>query len=116
MVIPCEAMLEYLLGSADAERALLFLAERRSGYGREIAAFWDTSVSGIQRQLDRLEAGGVLQGQAVGRTRVYSWNPRWPMRDELQALLAKASGFLPDDQRQRLREDRRRPRRRGKPR
>jgi hypothetical protein len=108
-------MLEGLLGSDDAERVLLFLSARARGYGREIALFWDTSVYGIQRQLDKLEAGGILQGTAVGRTRIYEWNPRWPFREELQTLLTKAVSFLPDDVRTRLQQERRRPRRRGKP-
>jgi hypothetical protein len=108
-------MIAALLGSDDAERVLLFLAAREHGYGREIAGFWDTSLYGIQRQLDKFEAGGIVLGTAVGRTRVYAWNPRWPFRDELQALLTKATSFLPDELQNRLHQDRRRPRRRGKP-
>jgi hypothetical protein len=94
---------------------LLFVAERGSGYGREIADFWDRSVYGIQRQLEKLESGGVLIGTAVGRTRVYTWNPRWPFIAELQDMLNKAIPLLPDQERQRLQTGRRRPRRRGKP-
>lgn len=108
-------MLEHLLGSADAERVLFFLAARQHGYGREIADFWSARVSGIQRQLDKLEAGGVLIASAVGRTRVYEWNPRWPLHDDLLALLHKGMAFLPEDLRVRLTDNRRRPRRRGKP-
>jgi len=108
-------MLEPLLGSADSERVLLFITERGEGYGRQIADFWGCSVTGIQRRLDRMESGGVLQAKGVGRTRVYTWNPRWPFSQELQALMRKGIAFLPDEQRMRLQEDRRRPRRRGKP-
>lgn len=108
-------MLEGLLGSDDAERVLFFLAVRQRGYGREMAEFWTTSISGIQRQLDKLEIGGVLIALPVGRTRVYEWNPRWPLHGELLALLHKAVTFLPDDLRVRLMDNRRRPRRRGKP-
>ncbi len=108
-------MIAALLGSDDAERVLAFLAARGHGYGREIATFWDTSLYGIQRQLDKFEAGGVIHGTAVGRTRVYEWNPRWPFRVELQTLLTKALTFMPVDIQARLYEDRRRPRRRGKP-
>ncbi len=108
-------MIEYLFGSADAERLLLFLQERERGYGREVADFWDTSVSGIQRQLDKLEGGGIIQGEQWGRTRVYTWNPRWPLLVPLRTLLAKAVELLPEDQRALLQENRRRPRRRGKP-
>jgi len=108
-------MLEGLLGSDDAERVLLFLAARECGYGREIASFWQTRIYGVQRQLDKLEAGGILIANTVGRTRVYTWSPRWPFIDELKALLAKALSFLPDELGKRLALNRRRPRRRSKP-
>ena len=108
-------MIEGLFGSVDAERVLLFMATREQAYGREIAVFWETHVHGIQRQLDKFENGGLLISSLVGRTRVYTWNPRWPFGEELRALLKKAVGFLPDDLRMRLSLDRRRPRRRGKP-
>jgi hypothetical protein len=109
------SMLEGLLGSDDAERVLFFLAVRQRGYGREIADFWATRISGIQRQLDKLESGGVLIASPVGRTRVYEWNPRWPLHGELLTLLHRAVTFLPEDLRMRLMDNRRRPRRRGKP-
>ncbi len=107
-------MLDGLL-STDAQRVLLFLAARQRGYGREIAAFWPSRITGIQRQLDLLEVGGVLVSSPVGRTHVYEWNPRWPARSELLALLQRVIAFLPDDLRARLLDNRRRPRRRGKP-
>jgi len=68
-------MLEPPLGSADGERILLFITERGEGYGRQIADFWGCSVTGIQRRLDRMESGGVLQVKGVGRTRVYTSPP-----------------------------------------
>jgi predicted ArsR family transcriptional regulator len=108
-------MLAGLLGSDDAERILLFLAARERGYGREIASFWHTSLNGVQRQLDKLEASGILISVTVGRTRVYTWSPRWPFIGELKALLTKALGFLPEELGKRLLDDRRRPRRRSKP-
>ncbi len=107
-------MLAGLLGSSDAERVLLFLAERERGYGKEIADFWDTNIQGVQRQLDKFEAGGLLVSEQIGRTRVYSWNPRWPFREQLVTLLSAAIGFLPDDVRIKLTDNSRRPRRRGK--
>ena len=108
-------MLEPLLGSTHAEYVLLFLLTREEGYASEIARFFGVSLYGIQKQLDRLEAGGVLVSRQVGRTRVYTFNPRYPFLDELKALLEKALTFHPGELRQRLLYDRRRPRRRGKP-
>ena len=108
-------MLEPLLGSKHAELVLIFLIARGEGYASEIARFFDTHLYGIQKQLDRLEAGGVLVSRKVGRTRVYTFNPRYPFLNELKALLTKALTFYPAEVRERLLYNHRRPRRRGKP-
>jgi predicted ArsR family transcriptional regulator len=108
-------MLEPLLGSVNAERCLLFLLAREEGYASEIAKFFDTDLYGVQKQLDKLETGGVLASYKVGRTRLYRFNPRYSFLRELKALLEKVLGFCPPDEQDRLRIVRRRPRRRGKP-
>ncbi len=108
-------MLEPLFGSTYAEYVLLFLLARDEGYAAEMARFFGVRLYGIQRQLERLEAGGVLVSRQVGRTRVYTFNPRYPFLEELKALLHKALTFYPDETRERLLFNRRRPRRRGKP-
>jgi hypothetical protein len=108
-------MLEGLIGTEDGERVLLFLAARGSGYGRQIADYWQTNIYGIQRQLERFEQAGILVQRPVGRTRLYEWNPRWAFREELQAMLGKAIDFLPNNEQQRLLESRKRPRRKAKP-
>jgi predicted transcriptional regulator len=108
-------MLEPLLGSKSRERVLVFLRARSEGYAREIARFFDTDVAQVQKQLDRLEFAGVLAGRAAGRTRLYMFNPRYPFSKELAALLDKALEFYPEEQRDALLMNRRRPRRRGKP-
>ena len=108
-------MLEAILGSAGSERVLMFLFARDEGYAREIARFFATDLTPIQKQLERLENGGVLVSRSAGRTRLFSFNPRYPMLEELRALLESALQFYPDDIRERLLMSRRRPRRRGKP-
>jgi len=108
-------MIEPLLGSTNAERTLIFLLVRNEGYASEIARLFDTDLYGIQKQLDKLETGGVLSSRTTGRTRVYCFNPRYPFLKELKALLAKAVSFYPEAGQERLRIVRRRPRRRGKP-
>jgi predicted transcriptional regulator len=108
-------MLEPLLGSTNAERVLLFLLARDEGYASEIAAFFDTDLYGIQKQLDKLETGGVLLSRRAGRTRLYRFSPRYAFLAELRALLAKALARNPPQEQERLRVVRRRPRRRGKP-
>jgi hypothetical protein len=108
-------MLEPLLGSATAERVLIFLLARNEGYAREIARFFRVDIYAVQKQLEKLELGGTLVSRTAGRTRLYTFNPRYPFIKELKALLQKALSFYPDGERERLLMNRRRPRRRGKP-
>lgn len=108
-------MLQPLIGSENRENVLVFLWARDEGYPRQIARFFDSGLSSIQDQLDRLEAGGVIVSRMLGRTRVYQFNPEYAFLDELGALLEKAVSFYPKEEIERLTMDRRRPRRRGKP-
>ena len=51
----------------------------------------------------------------TGRTRLYTFNPRYAFVDELKALLEKALSFYPPEERENLLMNRRRPRGRAKP-
>ncbi len=80
-------MLEKLLGSINRERVLAYLVARGEGYARGIADFFDTNLRNIQLQLDNLESGGILVSRRVGRTRLYEINPRYPLLNELTAII-----------------------------
>ena len=108
-------MLEPILGSKNAERVLMFILARDQGYTREIARFSGADPDSIQKQLVKLERGGLLVSKSEGRTRLYRFNPRYSFLCELKALLHKALSFYPTDERERLTVVRRRPRRKGKP-
>jgi hypothetical protein len=109
-------MLEGILGNATAEKVLLYLEQYGEGYARAIAVtFDDLPVSMVQRQLQRLEAAGILISQLKGRTRLFLWNPRFMFLDQLRALLQKALQSLPESERRRYFTRRTRPRRTGKP-
>jgi hypothetical protein len=108
-------MLEPLLRSLNCERVLMFIYARGEGYPREIARFFNTDMDPIRKQLGKLEAGGVLVSRLVGRTRLYSFNPRFPFLKELKGLLEKALSFYTPEEHADLLMVRRRPRRRGKP-
>ena len=108
-------MIEVILGSKNAERVLIYIYARGEGYAREIARFYETDLLPIQKQLDKLEAGGVLVSREVGKTRPYVFNPRYPFLNELKALLEKAFSFFPPDEQDKLIMNRRRPRAREKP-
>jgi hypothetical protein len=109
------AFLEPILGSANAERVLVYILARGEGYAREIARFFGADPDSIQKQLAKLEAGGVLVTRQLGRTILYQFSPRYPFLPELKGLLEKALTFYPEAERDRLMVVRRRPRRRGKP-
>ena len=108
-------MLEPLLGSKSAERVLMFILARNEGYIREIARFFGGDPDSIQKQMVKLESGGILVGRTAGKTRLYSFNPRYPFLKQLKALLEKALSFYAKEEREKLLMNRRRPRQRGKP-
>ena len=95
--------------------ALLFLQNYGEGHASRIAKTFDVSVMGIQRQLNRLEANGVLASRSVGRTRVFTFNHRSPTVRHLQAFLEAELELLPTEIVGRHFRQRQRPRRVGKP-
>jgi hypothetical protein len=95
-------MLESILGSVSCERVLIYIHARGEGYGREIARFYDTDLDPIQKQLDKLELGGVLSSRPDGRRLLFSFNPNYPFLDELKVLLEKALSLYPAEVRERL--------------
>jgi DNA-binding transcriptional ArsR family regulator len=107
-------VLEGIFGNPTAERVLLYLEQYGEGYARAIAATFELSLSMVQRQLERFERAGLLVSQAKGRTRLFTWNPRYPFLAELHALLRSALRAMPAEQRRRYFTQRRRPRRTGK--
>jgi hypothetical protein len=108
-------MLATLLGSVNKERVLVYLAARGRGYARQIARFFEASLSPVQNAMDSLEAAGVLVSRSVGSTREYEMNPRYPARDELAALVNRELSLYPAGLREKLLLSRARPRRKGKP-
>lgn len=109
-------MLEGIFGNRTAEKVLLYLDQYGQGYARSIATtFEDVSVSMALAQLRRFEAAGLLVSQRQGRTLLFTWNRRNLFLPEIRGLLQKALAALPEEERRRYFQKRRRPRRSGKP-
>jgi len=108
-------MLVALLGSVNKEKVLIYIASRESGYARKIADFYNISLTSVVKQLKKLEEGGVLYSEMQGRTKVYKFDPRFPFIKELKLLLDKVLSFYPEEILNRLKFNRRRPRRSNKP-
>jgi hypothetical protein len=102
-------MLEPLFGSKTKENVLVFLVARDEGYATEIARFFNTDLYGVQNQLEKLEAGGILVSKTLGRTRIFTLDPRYALIDELKSLLQKALSFYPVGLKEDLLMNRRRP-------
>lgn len=108
-------MLESIFGNATVEKVLLYLQNYNEGYASEIASTFSISLSVVQKQLKRLEEGGVIVSQPKGRTRLFLWNPRYPFLKELQSLLERSFAFMPESDIKKYYRKRQRPRRTGKP-
>jgi len=108
-------MLETIFGSKNRESVLQFILANGEGYAKEIAEFYGTSLDPIQKQLVKLELGGVFVSKSVGRTRLFMFNPRYAFLNELKALLEKARSYYKPEEIERLTMRRKRPRRANKP-
>lgn len=108
-------MLEGLFGNIVVERILFSLYVYEEVYALGLAKTFKEPVNRFQQQLRRLENGGIIVSRLAGRTRLYNLNPRYPFRAELNALIARAYEFIPDEERKTYYQKRTRPRRAGKP-
>ena len=108
-------MLEAIFGSKNRERVLQFILANEEGYAKEMADFYGTSLDPIQKQLEKMELGGVLVSKSVGRTRLFMFDPRYAFLSELKAILEKARSYYNPDEIEKLMMRRKRPRRHGKP-
>ena len=110
-------VLERLFGNAVIEKIFFFLLANEKAYATELAKSLSIPLYSVQMAFARLEKGGIVVRQPVGKTQVYQFNPRYPFLPELKALVQKAYDSLPEELRKRDYETRirKRPRRKGKP-
>ncbi len=107
-------MIEGLFGSLYKEQILVFIYARQRGYAREVSKFFNIALTPVLHQLKKLEENGILVSEKQGITILYQLNPRYPFLNELKALLEKLIFFYPEDIKEKLLYNRRRPRRRSK--
>jgi DNA-binding transcriptional ArsR family regulator len=108
-------MLKELFGGKTPEQVLLYLHNYDEGYGKGIADTYGVALSAVQKQLQKFEDSGLLVSRLVGRSRVYTWNPRSPFVEPLRALLAQRLKLTPKEEIKAYYRQRRRPRKQGKP-
>ena len=88
-------MLEVLCGNKNVQRILLFLFVNSRCYGTQLHRLLNTSLTPLQKALSRLERGGLITSYYEGKTRLYQFNPAYPLMSELEQLLKKAYTLLP---------------------
>lgn len=108
-------MLKPILDNPIKEKILLAVLVQKEVYARGISSTFGTYLLSVQNQLKKLERGGVLVSRLKGRTRLFSFNPRYPFISELKKLLEKAFLFVPNKDKDKYYTPRLRPRRAGKP-
>jgi DNA-binding transcriptional ArsR family regulator len=108
-------MLEAIIENSLKEKILIALMFWDNVYARDLASRFSAHLLSVQNQLKKLEKGGVLASQLKGRTRLYSFNPRYAFLNEWKALLKKIILFIPEKEKKQFYTPRLRPRRAGKP-
>lgn len=88
-------MFEVLVGNKTVEKILLFLFVNGKCYGTQMHRLLQMPLTPIQNALFRLEKGGLIISYLEGKTRIYQFNPAFPLLSEVEDLLKKAYTLLP---------------------
>ena len=88
-------MLEVLFGNKNVQKVLIFLFVNRKCYGAEVQQALKMSLTSIQKALMQLEQENLIHSHLDEKTRVYQFNPEYPLLKELEALLKRAYNLLP---------------------
>lgn len=100
-------------GSTTRTRVLVALRLLDSSFPRELARLLAVSPSLVLKALRSLERDRLVAGRTVGRSRVYTLDPRYFAKEDLQRYLVRLSE-ADIDLKQRAVQLRRRPRWTGK--
>lgn len=87
-------MLQALFGNKTIERILIFLFVNSKCYGTQLHRSLNTPLTPVQKALLRLEKGGIITSYYEGKTRLFRFNPAFPVLSELEQLLKKTYTLL----------------------
>ncbi len=87
-------MLEVLFNQKNTGKILIFLFVNGKCYGTQIHRLLNIPLTPIQKILRRLENGGIILSEYAGKTKIFRFNPGFPLINELEQLLKKAYTFL----------------------
>ncbi|AVQ11216.1 Uncharacterized protein XB16_0881 [Leptospira santarosai] len=103
-------VLDGIFGNGTASKVLLHVF-----HSSAIAKDYNTAVTPIRLQLERFENAGVLVTKQIGRSRVFSFNPKSPFVKPLKEILSIYYNSLSIEEKEKLFPTRRRPKEKGKP-
>lgn len=88
-------MLASLFSSRVRSKLLTaFFLSTENGMNAHALSLWiGESYGAVWKELNRLEHLGILQSEKVGKSKVFSINPRCPIAPELRSLVLKTEGF-----------------------
>ena len=89
-------MFEALFGNLNIQRILIFLYINSRCYGVQLHRLLNVPLTPIQKALQRLELGGIIVSYHEGKTRLYQFNPAFPLREELAQHASSKSIFNPE--------------------
>lgn len=88
-------MLKGLCGNANIQKILLFLFVNNKCYGAQLQRLLKTPLTSLQNGFSRLEKGRIILSYCEGKTKLYQFNPAYPLLAELEQLLKRAYTLLP---------------------
>ena len=91
-------MLEVLCGNKNVQKILIFLFVNGKCYGTQMHRLLKVPLTPLQKALLRLEKGGLIMSYYEGKTRLYQFNPNYPLLAELEQMLKKAFTLLPSQE------------------
>ena len=104
-----------IFGGKTAAATLLYLEMYEKCYSKQIADNFRCSPSMVQKQLDKFEGIGVVVFERIGNIKMYSFNSKSTVGTGLKDVLSKALASLDEQDFITYFNERKRPRRPGKP-
>ena len=107
-------MLEKIFGNKTLAMIFLNLYHYGEVYSGLIEKNIDTGSRAILNQLSKMEEAGIFVSRSVGRTRLYTFNPKSPFVKPIKKIIEIVYSNLSIKQKEKMFKERVRPRAKGK--
>lgn len=97
-----------LFGTATREKILFYLLQNKKCYSSELVHIFGMLYTRVRGGLVRLRELGILQEYNDGKNHFYYFDPKYPFLKELKALLRQMYKKLPQIEKEKYYENKRR--------